>query len=156
MDSNKFLMFYQSFDTIVKAIKRMEMSYMREYGLRSVHMRCLMKIKASENGMTAAELSRECGTDRALSSRILRELGDGGFVVAKAHGEGRAYRKRFFLTEKSQKITDDISADITRYIIAARGDTPEEDIKTFYRVLFSFEKNISELNSNKKGDYYGT
>lgn len=156
MDSNRFLMFYQSFDTIVKAIKRMEMSYMREYGLRSVHMRCLIKIKESADGVSATELSRECGIDKALTSRILRELLEGGFIVARTHGEGKAYKKRFFLTEQSERITNDINNDIAKYIVAARGDTSEEDIKTFYRVLFTFEKNISRIDGNDKGEYYGT
>ena len=51
MDINRFLMFYQSFEKVLKDIKKKEMSYMSEYGLRSVHMRCLLRIGQSEKGI---------------------------------------------------------------------------------------------------------
>lgn len=156
MDNNKFLMFYRSIDTIVKAIKRLEMEYMREYGLRSVHLRCLIKIKDSGDGMTATRLSRECGMDKALTSRILRELCEEGFLETRAPGSARAYKKKYFLTEKSEKITSDINEKLSEYIVTARGDISEEDVASFYRVLFALEKNITEINSEKKGDLYGT
>lgn len=150
MDTNRFLVFYQSFDKIVKNIKKVEMSYMREYGLRSVHMGCLLYIKQSERGMTVTELAKACKLDKALISRTLRELTVAGFVYTDANGEDKTYNKKYLLTEKSEKITTDINNDIAAYITAARGDTPEEDIKTFYRVLASFENNISLIAQDEQ------
>ena len=149
MDINRFLTFYQSFNRILKDIKRLETTYMREYGLRSVHMGCIFRIKESEKGMTVTELARATGTDKALISRILKELIEDGFVLTRTKGEDKAYKKKYYLTEKSEKIATDINNDIAAYVIAARGDTPEEDIQTFYRVLESFEKNIALIADNK-------
>lgn len=149
MDINRFLTFYQSFNRILKDIKRLETTYMREYGLRSVHMGCILRIKESEKGMTVTELARATGTDKALISRILKELIEDGFVLTRTKGEDKAYKKKYYLTEKSEKIATDINNDIAAYVIAARGDTPEEDIQTFYRVLESFEKNIALIADNK-------
>ena len=39
---------------------------MSEYGLRSVHMGCLLYIGQSEKGMTITQLSKSCKTDKAL------------------------------------------------------------------------------------------
>lgn len=153
MDINRFLTFYQSFDQIIKHIKRLEMSYMREYGLRSVHMGCILRIKESESGMTVTELAKATRTDKALISRNLKELIEDGFVTTKTKGEDNAYKKRYYLTEKSEKIATDINGDIAAYIVAARGNTPEEDIQTFYRVLASFENNISLIAENKGDEW---
>ncbi len=99
--------------------------------------------------MTVTELARATGTDKALISRILKELIEDGFVLTKTKGEDKAYKKKYHLTEKSEKIATDINNDIAAYVIAARGDTPEEDIQTFYSVLETFEKNIALIANNK-------
>ena len=141
MDTNRFLIFYHSFNNIVKDIKKIEMSYMSEYGLRAVHMGCLVHIFQSEKGMTVTELAKACKTDKALISRTIKELIEDDFVTT--HSSAKTYNKRYLLTDKSEQIVISINNDIKRYIVAARGDIPEEDISTFYRVLTSFEKNIS-------------
>lgn len=148
MDTDKFLTFYQSLSGIVKDIKRKEMSYMRDYGLRSVHLRCLLKIRAAGNGMSAAELSRVCEMDKALTSRVLRELCDEGFVAVGSEGSRRAYKKAYFLTERSERVISDFDRDITECLVAARGSIPEEDMRTFYRVLFELESNISKITND--------
>lgn len=150
MDTNRFLTFYQSFNRIVKDIKKKEMSYMKEYGLRSVHMACLLCIGQSEKGMTVTELAKEARTDKALISRTLRELMNDGFVATKTKSEDKSYKKKYYLTEKSERIANTINKDIAEYIIAARGDIPEEDIQTFYRVLASFEHNISLIANDEQ------
>ena len=141
MNTNRFLIFYQSFNSIVKDIKKMEMAYMSEYCLRAVHMGCLIYIGSSEKGMTVTELAKACDKDKALISRTLKELMDDGFVIT--HSSAKTYNKRYLLTPKSEEIVYAINNDIERYIVAARGDSPDEDIDTFYRVLANFVKNIS-------------
>lgn len=143
MDINRFLLFYQSLDVIVKKIKRIETYYMREYGLRSVHMGCILRISQSEKGMTVTEIANATHTDKALISRTLKDLIDDGFVSTRTKGEDKSYKKKYHLTEKGQKITTDINDDIAEYIISARGDMSEEDLAVFYKVLGIFEHNIS-------------
>lgn len=144
MDTDRFLTFYQSISDIVRNIKRKEMSYMRGCGLRSVHLRCLIRIRASEGGLGAVEISRDCEMDKALTSRTLRELCDGGFLESRPRGSG-AYKRVFLLTEKSERIMADFEHDISECITAARGDISGEELEVFYRVLFALGKNISEI-----------
>ena len=103
METNRFLMFYQSFERVVKDIKRKEMSYMSEYGLRSVHLRCLLRINQSEKGMTITQLSKATNTDKALISRVVKELSNDGFLENKNAKEEKSYNKKYYLTEKSEK-----------------------------------------------------
>lgn len=143
MDTNRFLVFHQSFESILKNIKKKEMSYMSEYGLRSVHMGCLLRIKHSERGMTITELSKASNTDKALISRVIKELTLDGFVVTKTAGEDKSYRKKYYLTEKSESIVSDIDEDIGRYMAQARVGIPERDMIKFYEVLSHLTNNIS-------------
>ena len=139
MDTIRFLMFRRSLDRILKDIKKKEMSYMSEYGLRAVHMGCLLRIKQSGKGMTVTELAKESQTDKALISRVIKELINDGFVTANGSG----YHKRYFLTEDSERIVSDIARDIGQYMEAARRDIPEEDMLKFYEVLATLTHNIS-------------
>ena len=149
MDTSRFLLFYSTFGKIIKDIRKIEMSYMREYGLRSVHMGCLLYIKQNEKGMTVTQLAKECKTDKALISRTIKELMDLGLVTTKTKGEDKVYKKKYILTEESDKIATNINSEIVEYMRAAREGIDEEQTKIFYDVLASFEKNISHL-ANKK------
>jgi DNA-binding MarR family transcriptional regulator len=143
METNRFLVFYQSFEKVVKDIKKKETSYMSEYGLRSVHMKCLLRINQSEKGMTITQLSKASGTDKALISRMIKELACDGFLETKTAGEDKSYNKKYYLTEKSKKIASDINEDIGRYMAKAREGIPEDDMQQFYETLALLSNNIS-------------
>ena len=157
MDINRFLMFYQSFEKVLKDIKKKEMSYMSEYGLRSVHMRCLLRIGKSEKGMTITQLAKATGTDKALISRVIKELTLDGFLTTKFKEEDRTYNKKYYLTEKSEKITSDINEDMSLYMARARNGVSDEDMQRFYEILAILVENISLIaDSEIEGEYYGT
>lgn len=145
MDTLRFLMFRRSFDRILKDIKKKEMSYMSDYGLRSVHFGCLLRINQSADGMTVTELAKESQTDKALISRVIKELTNDGFVTASGSG----YHKRYFLSEKSKKIVSDIMGDIGEYMAQARKDIPEQDMQKFYEVLATLTYNISLIANDE-------
>ena len=145
MDTNRFLTFHRNFDSILKDIKKKEMLYMSEYGLRSVHVGCLLRIKHSERGMTVTELAKISNTDKALISRVIKELLSDGFVTTKTAGEDNSYRKKYYLTEKSEHIVSDIDEDIGEYMAQARVGISDEDMQKFYETLATLTRNISML-----------
>ena len=151
MDTIRFLVFYQSLHEIIKNIKKIETSYMKEYGLRSVHMVYLLRIHGSEKGSTVTELAALAKTDKALTSRTVKELIDSGFVTSRTKSEDRSYRKKYHLTPKGEEVASAINSDILDYILGARADISEEDIQIFYRVLATFENNISLIANKEKG-----
>ena len=146
MDSNRFLVFYQSINRIVKDIKRLEMKYMSEHGLRSVHMGCLLCIKHSEKGVTVTQLAKATKTDKALISRVVKELLSDGFITTKS--ADKTYNKKYILTEKSEIVTDDVEEIISKHMANARAGIPEEKLNVFYEVLSTLEHNISH-DANK-------
>lgn len=146
METKRFLIFYQGLARIVKDIKKIEMSYLEEYGLRSVHMSCLLHINQSEKGMTVTQLSKASKTDKALISRMIKELTADGFIMTTS--ADKTYNKKYVLTPKSTTIMDGIENDISKYMSHARADIPEEDLAKFYEVLALLEHNIS-LIANK-------
>ena len=157
MDTNRFLIFYQSFERVLKDIKKKEMSYMSEYGLRSVHMRCLLRIGQNDKGMTITQLAKATSTDKALISRVIKELTFDGFVTTKVAGGDKTYNKKYYLTEKSEKIASDINEDMSLYMARARHGISEEDMQRFYEILAILVENISLIaDSEIEGEYYGT
>ncbi len=150
MEANRFLLFYQSFERVVKDIKKKEASYMSEYGLRSVHMRCLLVIKQSENGMTITQLAKTTSTDKALISRVVKELANDGFLETKTAGDDKSYNKKYYLTEKSEKIASDINEDIGIYMAQARIGIPEDEMQRFYETLFRLSQNISVIADSEE------
>lgn len=150
MEINRFLIFYQSLEKVVKDIKRKEMSYMSEYGLRSVHMRCLLTVKQSEKGMTITQLAKATNTDKALISRIVKELSNDGFLETKNPEEDKSYNKKYHLTPKSEKISSDINEDMVEYLAKAREGIPEEDMQRFYEILAILTQNISVIADSEE------
>lgn len=148
MDTKRFLFFYHSLHRIVKDIKKIETSYLEDYGLRSVHMSCLLNIMDSDNGVTATRLASACGTDKALISRILKELIACDFIYTE--GEGRAYNKKYTLTEKGKGVVSAIEKDIVEYMTRARVGIPEESMQAFYDVMRALENNISLIASDEE------
>ena len=151
MDSNRFLIFYQSLHEIIKNIRKIETSYMKEHGLRSVHMVYLLRIYGSEHGSTVTELAALAKTDKALTSRTVKELIDCGFVTSRTKSEDKSYRKKYRLTPRGEEVASAINSDILDYMLGARGDISEEDVQIFYRVLSAFENNISLIANKEKG-----
>ena len=145
MDTIRFLMFRRSFDRILKDIKKKEMSYMSDYGLRAVHMGCLLRINQSGKGMTVTELARESQTDKALISRVIKELMNDGFVTANGNG----YNKRYVLTDESKEIVSDIVGDVGEYMAKARLGISEEEMQKFYEVLATLTQNISLIANDE-------
>lgn len=141
MDTKRFLFFYHGLHRIVKDIKKLETSYLGDHGLRSVHMSCLLNIVDSEDGVTATQLATSCGTDKALISRILKELIACEFVTVE--GEEKAYNKKYLLTEKGKSVVSAIEKDIVEYMTRAREGIPEERMQDFYEVMQALEKNIA-------------
>lgn len=141
METNRFLLFYQGLNRIVKDIKRIESSYLEDYGLRSVHMGCLLHISSSDCGLTATQLTLSSKTDKALVSRTLKELIACDFI--SVDGEDKAYNKKFTLTTKGKDLVVAIEKDIVEYMTRARVGIPDESMIGFYEVLSALENNIS-------------
>ena len=148
MDTKRFLFFYHGLHRIVKDIKKIESSYLENYGLRSVHMSCLLNIENHKDGVTATQLATFCSIDKALISRILRELVACDFVLVE--GAEKAYNRKYLLTEKGRSVVLAVEKDIVEYMTRARVCIPEEKMVAFYDVMCTLENNIALIASDEE------
>lgn len=142
MSTERFIAFYQTFERIIKNIKRISAPVMQQYGLRSVHTTAVLALRNFPDGLTVTELAKECFVDKALSSRMIRELSAGEFVSAVPESGNKNYNKRYVLTAKSRKMLTELNCIITEFVSEAGQNISTEDLLTFYRVLAELDSNI--------------
>ena len=142
MSIDRFRAFHVTFDKIRKNIQKLEMSYLRSYGLRSVHTSLLLYLDQVKDGMTVTELAKKSSTDKSLISRTANELWENGFIEVKSESGDSKRSKRFVLTTLGKNTLVGMKKTISDYVSRARADISPEDLEIFYKVLFTFEKNI--------------
>lgn len=145
MSTERFIAFYQTFERIIKNIKRISTPVMQQYGLRSVHTTAVLALRNFPNGLTVTELARECFVDKALSSRMIRELLAGEFITAVPESGSKNYNKRYVLTAKSRKMLTELNCIITEFVSEAGQNISSEHLLTFYSVLGELDSSIDSI-----------
>ena len=140
---DRYITFNISIEQIAKNLQKLKNERRAMFGLRSVHVTCLVRLGRSANGLTGAELSECCEVDKSLISRVIGELEEKGYVYYEECG--RKYRRKIFLTESGERILDEIRRILFATVDAVRGDVSEEELENFYRVLNYFDQNICAL-----------
>ncbi len=150
MSTERFIAFYQTFERIIKNIKRIAAPVMQQYGLRSVHTTAVLALRNYPEGLTVTELSRECFIDKALSSRMIRELASADFIVAAdTEAAFKNYNKRYVLTAKSRRMLAELNSIITEFVSEAGQNIELDDLQTFYRVLGELDSNIHTITKEQ-------
>jgi len=145
MSTERFTTFFQTQERILKNIKRIASPVMQSYGLRSVHTACFLAMRNKPDGLTVTEISKECFMDKALASRIVKELVAGDYITATPNSGEKNYNKRYIVTPKSRKIMLELNCMITEYVSEAGQNIRAEDLDTFYRVLAELDRNIESI-----------
>ena len=83
-ETEKFYEFTGLVSRVGKALRRAQEKYTRDFGLRSVHVSCLLRLLDAPGGLSATELSERCGVDRAQISRVSADLAERGLVCEAA------------------------------------------------------------------------
>ncbi len=119
-----------------KALQRAKTENVRGYGLRGVHVSCLLALYDEPEGMTATELAAACGVDRAQVSRVTGELTERGLLEGEAHeGSRRRYRSRLQLTQEGRLAAAQMAGIVDEKLQSVSGGISEEELAVFYRVL---------------------
>ena len=152
MSTERFTTFFQTQERILKNIKRISAPVMQAYGLRSVHTACFLTMRNNPDGLTVTEIARECFMDKALSSRIVKELLAGDFIESTPDSGEKNYNKRYILTPKSRKIMLELNCMIMNFVSEAGQNIPSEDLATFYRVLAELDHNIESIGKSSSNE----
>ena len=145
MVGDNFERFAQMLSTASKSIFRLKSKCMSKYGLSSTHTLCLRSLYENSEGMTKSEIADSCDIDKAQITRIMCELVENKYVVSDM--SGRAYNRKFFLTEEGLKITEEINETVEAVVKYVNHDIPKEDIEHFYSV---FEAINNKLKSSEE------
>ena len=149
MSTERFISFFQTQERIMKNIKRIASPVMQQYGLRGVHTACFLALRSNPNGLTVTEISKECFMDKALASRLVKELISGDYIVATSDSGEKNYNKRYILTVKSRKIMLELNCMISDYVSEAGQNIHPRDLDTFYRVLSELAHNIELIGKSQ-------
>ncbi len=128
-----------------KALRRAQEKYTRDFGLRSVHVACMLHLLSAPEGLSATELSERCGVDRAQISRVTAELEGAGLICEAAPGSKRRYRGSLTLTEPGREKAAMMNNIVAEKLSAVSGELDEHDVEVFYRVLRAIVERIEDI-----------
>ena len=128
-----------------KALQRAKAEHVRGYGLRGVHVSCLLELNEKPEGLTATELASACGVDRAQISRVTSELMELGLISGGAQGQRRRYRSPISLTEEGRRAASSMADIVAEKLQSVSGDLPEEELAVFYRVFRQITERLEAL-----------
>ena len=116
-----------------KALQRVKTENVKDYGLRGVHVSCLLALHERPEGLTATELASVCGVDRAQISRVTAELRGLDLVCEASPGPRRRYRGALELTEEGRAAAAEMAGIVDEKLQRVSGDIPPEELTVFYR-----------------------
>ncbi len=128
-----------------KSLRRAQEKYTKVFGLRSVHVACMLHLLEAPDGLSAAELSRLCGVDRAQISRVVAELAADGLIDGAAPVEKRRYRGRLTLTGQGRAQARAMSEIVSEKLNSVSSALASEDVETFYRVFREIAAKLDEI-----------
>ena len=128
-----------------KALQRVKTENVKDYGLRGVHVSCLLALHERPEGLTATELASVCGVDRAQISRVTAELRGLDLVCEASPGPRRRYRGALELTEEGRAAAAEMAGIVDVKLQRVSGDIPPEELTVFYRVFGAIVERLEKL-----------
>lgn len=136
--------FVSAISAASKEITRIKTNEMRRFGLKATDVMVLYHLEREPEGITASELARRIGVDRAMVSRTLSGLVEGGFVSAPA-GSGR-YKAPVRLTEKGVRTTYEVEQIIEEMVGRAVEGISPEDRAIMRSSLVGIVENLKQMS----------
>ena len=78
--NDRFMRFSIAMETISKNVQKYKNEQLSPFGLKSMHLMFLYCLGQSDDGLTATELSKSCGVDKAFISRMATDLRSMGYI----------------------------------------------------------------------------
>ena len=128
-----------------KALQGAKTENVTDYGLRGVHVSCLLALHERPEGLTATELASVCGVDRAQISRVRAELRGLDLVCEASPGPRRRYRGPLELTEEGRAAAAEMAGIVDEKLQRVSGDIPPEELTVFYRVFGAIVERLEKL-----------
>lgn len=128
-----------------KALRRAQEKYTRDFGLRSVHVSCLLRLLDAPDGLIATELSSRCGVDRAQISRVTADLAARGLICEAEPGAKRRYRGSLTLTDTGRELAMELKNIVVEKLGAVSSSLDAQKVATFYEVFREIVDKIDDI-----------
>lgn len=129
---------------VQKTIGRIKTLEMEKMGLKGGHAQCISCLIAHPEGLTAAEICRLTGLDKAAVSRTLRDLA-GCYYIRMPAEDTKRYRHLITLTEKGRTMAAFAGQEIQRCVSAGSARISDEEFYCFYETLDKLTRNLDSL-----------
>ena len=139
---DRFETFATTIATINRYVQKIKSMEMKTLGLKGTHVMCLYSLGKHPEALTATQLCRLCGEDKAAISRTITELTEKDFVRSEASREKRAYRSRISLTEKGKYSMTYINDRVNHALDVVGNGLSDDQRKTFYYALDLISNNL--------------
>lgn len=146
---DRYVTFSSYIEKIYKDIQKVKSDKMNRFGLKCTDVTMLLMAARHPDGLTVTELASECGVDKAVISRAIRDLLAQEYM-AYAGNTIRNYRKKIKLTEKGFTTATEISHLAEQAVSEVSKDIPQGELDAFYRTLEKITENIGRLTGVKK------
>ncbi len=145
MKQNRFLEFIRLVDVAQKSIKRIELRYAPQFGVKGVHIFWLHELMRHPEGLTSIELAAHRGIDRSLVSREIADLKEQGLVTVKEDTVGK-YNARLVLTEKGVATAEHIGEVAMGIQQLSDSGVTEEELLVFYETFEKLTQNLRKIS----------
>lgn len=140
---------FREFSSLVaradKALLRAKAEHVRQFGLRGVHVSCLLELLNTPDGLTSSELAASCGVDRAQVSRVAAELTGLG-LISGPDPEGRIrYRGRLRLTDEGRSAASAMLGIVDEKLERVAAGLSPGELETFYRVFGTIVERLERI-----------
>lgn len=137
---------FQTFTVLItgihRSIRRIKMSAMTVFDLKSCHVSCIYYLY-KDSALTAAELCERCEEDKANISRALVYLEENGYLALRP--SRRRYRIPLELTEKGIEVGKYISEKIAEVLQMSSAGVCETDLTVMYESLATIGQNLQSI-----------
>lgn len=139
----RFESFSQAIFNITRYWNQIAGEEMRRHGLKGAYAIYLVTMHQEPRGVTAAELVKLCGKDKADVSRAVSVMESEGLLERK--GEN-TYRARLVLTAKGEEIARQLDRRAILAVEMAGKGVSDADRQVFYETLATIANNIQRIS----------
>lgn len=140
---DRFELFVMSVTRAYKYISQIKKHESANFGIKGIHVMCMVFLGKHENGLTAAELTAMCCEDKAAISRTVDSLAEKGYLSYSENDPKKRWRSKIMLTAKGREQADRMSALINDIVgIISEGLSIEDEVR-FYRTFSHINDNLA-------------
>lgn len=139
---DRFGTFATTIASISRSVQKIKSLEMKPLGLKGTHVMCLYFLGKEPEGLTASQLCRLCGEDKAAISRSISDLTQKSLVHTVSAGQQRTYRAKIFLTEKGKESIAYINERVSHVLDVVGAGLTDSQRDSFYQSLALISNNL--------------